>query len=199
VGLSLLENNRKISAARPYLQVHFEYVAEGRTFGGATRLDTLTRAVYRAVPKDVIDLLHAKGYMSFADLPADIQAMLRRRGIETLEAVPEPLLEALRAQGVKSVKDFPTDVRALSPHASENLVPAGPMVSSTSSAQRAGAVAPVESGAIIQVRYDPGDPARHAIARFPRVRGAAWPALLGVFAVITVLYCGLFYPRVKQF
>ncbi len=198
VGLSLIENNHQISAARPYLQIHFEYSADGQTFRGSTRLDTFMRAMYRAVPEDVIELLHSKGYMSFADLPADVQAMLRGRGIETLEDVPEPLLEALRAQGVNSVRDFPKDIQNLSRHGNNTSgVPAAGHGESGNSLAGGRVVAPVDTDAIILVRYDPRDPLRHVVARFPQLRGAIWPILLGLFATLTVLYCGVLYPRIK--
>ena len=213
VGLSLAENNRPISAARPQLNIHFAYAVEGNTYRGVARLDTLTRSISDAVPARVIELVESKGYLSFADLPPDVQAALRRRGIERLDAVPDPVLDTLRAQGFVSVRDFPRDVRQLdAPEGTGAGVAAGGPASQTAIAPgipmdvdvgsvlsvHIESVVPVVAGATIRLLYDTGYPARHRIARLPQLRGPIWPALLAVCAILTVLYCGAFYPWVKQ-
>lgn len=219
IGLSLAENEHRIDASRPQLRIHYEFVVGGRRYGGKTPLDAFTRTIYRAVPPEAIALLRSKGYMSFRDLPPKVQEMLRQRGIERLDSVPEPLLETLRAQGVRSVRDFPDDFRAMAAQgdyeglAREGAQALGESLAEPSAPSGAGGVSPAQSGqgssahsgiatlssgAVIQVLYDPGRPSRHKVLRFPRVSAMVYPVLMGAFSLLTILYCGVFYPWVKQ-
>ena len=227
VGLSLTENNHRIKASRPQLRIHYEYLVQGRRYRGDTGLDAVTRTVYQAVPPEVRELLRSKGYMSFTDLPPELQAMLRRRGIERLDAVPESLMKTLRAQGFKSVRDFPEDMRQMARVgdyeglreeverlAKERPPPLRPGAPSSGPPpmRAAGAtlilpdqdrfpradVAPVEEGGLIRIRFNPADPSRHHVVRFPGLHGYTAPAVFSVMVLLTVLYCGFFYPWVKQ-
>lgn len=216
LGLSLIENDRQFSAARPQIQMHYCYAVGGMLYHGTARLDPVTRTLYRALPREVQILLREKGYMSFNDLPPAVQAILKRRGIERFDAVPAPLLDTLRAQGFRSVKDFPADLKRMaaagdyeraarefelryggaapyrwyaggSPGAPSVPAPALPAFPSEY-------VAPLQTSGVIMIRYDPDDPEEHRIFRFPRLERLPGALLFAISAGFSLVYCGLVYP-----
>lgn len=206
IGASLVENTDPVSASRPSIRIHYSYMVLGRIYTGSTVLDALVRMRYRALPREVQVLLARKGYSSFDDLPPEVREILRRRGIHRLDAVPEPLLDTLRAQGFNSVQDFPDDVRGLvrageydrAANAMEAIM-AGRMEDLARSATAPGipSVAALTQGGVVQVRYDPENPASHYVVRLPVLEGVTGAGMLLLSSLLLIGYCGFVYPRAK--
>ena len=206
IGATLVENTDPISASRPSILVHYSYVVEGQFFSGSTPLDPLARFRYRALPREVKALLSRKGYHNFNDLPPQVRELLRRRGIQRLDAVPEPVLDTSRAQGFNSVQDFPEDVRHMvksgdyerAARAMEELM-ADRMTEHVraDSSRDIPSVVALTQGGVVQVRYDPENPASHYVVRLPVLEGAAGAALLIGSSLLFLGYCGLIYPSAK--
>lgn len=219
-AVSLVENTHAIEASRPSMQVHFNYLVDGRTYQGQARFDRVTRLVYGKLPKEIRELLHAKGYLSFKDLPPSVQRLLRQKGVRNFSEVPAPILQALRAQGYNSVQDFPADVERLlrEGHYDQAAALAGFSDVTLKALNGAATGAPglpradmqnasvvpasrpatVPPGTTLKVRYDPTDPMRHEIVRMPFVGAFANVALFLGVAFLTLLYGGIVYPRLKQ-
>ena len=208
IGLSLVENDHRISAARPGIRVHYTYVVDGTIYRGDTHLDAVTRALNDVLPREVLDLLHTSGYMSFGDLPPAVQAVLRAHGVERLDAAPPTLRNALRVQGYKSVRDLPEDLRRMAQSAEYQKAARRLATDESTAHARAdagrqaqqGAVAPLKNGGTLQLYYDPRQPAIHNVVRVPSLRALGLPAhtLAIALAALTILYCGAIYPTVKQ-
>jgi hypothetical protein len=205
IGATLVENTDPISAARPSILVHYSYVVEGRFFSGSTMLDPLASFRYRALPREVKALLSRKGYHNFNDLPPEVRELLKQRGIHRLDAVPEPVLDTLRAQGFNSVQDFPDDVRQMvksgdyerAADAMEELMADRMTDLARDDSPSIPSVAALTQGGVVQVRYDPENPANHYVVRLPVLEGAAGAALLIGSSLLFLGYCGLIYPSAK--
>ena len=228
VAVSLVENTRAIEASRPSMQVHFEYLVGGRVYRGTTRFDPVTRILYGALPKEIRELLRTKGYLSFKDLPPNIQEILRKKGVNSFDQVPVRILDALRAQGYHSVQDFPEDVKRLlrsgeyeqaaeaagfsaetlaalraASEVREKRMKAGEAADNTRKDSNRASIhasrpARIPGGTILRVRYDAADPAQYEVVRFPWLHAFLSIGTFLGLAAMTLLYCGVIYPRIKQ-
>ena len=207
IGASLVENRDPVDASRPSIRLHYSYVVLGKMYTGSTILDALAKFRYRALPEEVKVLLERKGYNNFNNLPPEVREILRQRGLNRIDAVPEPLLDTLRAQGFNSVQDFPDDVRTLvktgeyerGARAMEAIM-AGRMeeLAVSGKAPEIPSVAALTEGGVLQIRYDPEDPANHYVVRLPVLEGSAGVALLLTSNLLLIGYCGFVYPRAKD-
>jgi len=204
VGLSLEENTDAISASRPHPRIHYTYVIEGRIYHGSAALDTVIQVLYAPVPAEVLKFLHAHDYESFGDLPPALQTLLRQHGITDLHSAPEPVLKTLRAQGFKSVQDFPDDLRQLARAGDYATLAerAAQLLGTPATLETLGElpgedVAAVEGGEI-RILYDPYDPGRSQVLRIPGMQWFQGPLMFLLSALVTLLYCGVAYPRIKR-
>lgn len=109
-GLSMVGNSGTAADDDAYIEVSFTYTVGGRSYTGRKLLNRLERALFGALPDEVMALLRERGYLNFEDLPAEAQALLRERGIMSFSEIPIPVLELFNEKRPASLEDVPEEV-----------------------------------------------------------------------------------------
>jgi hypothetical protein len=164
------------------------------------------------LPPEVRELLHERGIVSFDAIPVALLRAMEAQGYAAVSDVPEEAralvrqgqyLEAAEALGfddaaVAALIADSTVVRASGRRGADRIQAASVLAGSVRVAGNAPVRAPVAREKVLHVRVDPARPERHQIVRFPYLEALSNHTIFLATALITILYCGVLYPRLKQ-
>lgn len=145
------------------------------------------------IPVGFLAAMEAQGYDNVSDIPDDIRQMVRNgEYVAAAEAMgySGATVAALIAGSVESEGRVVRDYDAVRPAS----VLSG-TTGFTTAPERPALLVP---GKVLHVRYDPERPERHEIVRIPYLDTVTRYSVFLAFALITLIYCGVTYPRLKQ-
>ncbi|MCF6284119.1 MAG: hypothetical protein L3K26_02880 [Candidatus Hydrogenedentes bacterium] len=151
---------------------------------------------FEQVPLRVLDALRAQGYNSVQDFSEDVERLVRAgEYAQAVEAAgfSEETLAALMAASMVYEEGEQTDSGR--EETLGDIVASSMRVVAEAPSSRP---APVSAGTILRVRYDPADPTRYEVVRFPYLDAILSIGVFIALAAVTLFYCGVIYPRIKQ-
>ncbi len=167
----------------------YTYSVDGIIYSNVTGPDLAGRTLASLLPLSIMAKLQAHGILSFDDLPEDVRRQIREGTTHTFDELTDADRIALEKRGYQNAEDLRLSLlAAMDPKLG---------VESTSSERGAG----VQMDVSVPILYDPRDPSYSVIAgpdgQIASTGGGSMAPFLTV-ALLTCLYFGVLYPRLKR-
>lgn len=168
-------------------RVLFTYAVDGVLYRNTMKTGTASGTLASLLPAPVMARLAQRGIFDFQDLPEEARRQIREGTAHTLDELEPQYRQALQSHGYRNAEELRLAL----------------LYAMDGAAKRPGSARAMQQravGASVPVLYDPADPGDSAIARHHGIRRRAILAQFApvIFALVTCLYFGGVYPRLKS-
>ncbi len=206
-------SERLLGTVGPDVELRYRYSVGGQAYQGLTVLGPVGKSLLHLLPGTPEVPVTPEGFVGLDDLPPEFRNLLESRGVVSLDRIPDPIWQTLNAKGYTAVKDMPPAFReamkkedyVTAAKLLDEVLPPGLPLPSDSAMRKPASVeaaAPrviaAPGDVLLKIKYDPLHPFVSRLDLLPSAPPVASLAPFVLCAVLSVLYCGWGYPRMKR-